>query len=685
MSRSLTAGLTNAVNAKVRRPYISCTIEDRINHLNSSVSASNSDAYNDCTIADDGAIIRVRVTRGASAFAQNAQWQRITDPTVGSQWTTWTTFGGGSANVFQDAGCAVSNNGGGAINAYFQRGTGGNDLWNWFSSDGGVTWSAGPGTVLVLAGSALIKGISSAGNSDVFFQYDVSGGDAIGCSFYSGGWSALATWTLPTVQSAQGLAVYWTGSLYYIAYSDGYALKECTSNSTGATWVALPDIANADSTALGRISPRIAKIDNIYNLICVEADSGFLTGSVYSYARLRQSKDLLHWSNGRIFQDVTTTFGVNFIKNTAPSQSRARYILVAMTTIKYNNAYQQSDQNNYFDASSSITEYKRIDQLDKPGGLEIVLDNANNALISYISDYLNTSYEAIGINTLVTLNEGYYTGSPPTVQETVNVGKYHIKLIEFERSPGISQIRLHCRDLTYLLDQESRFQTIYTSKDITWLITEITAKAGMFDISLPATSQMSTTITSFTLHAGQPYRRAINELCRIGWLEYFLDQTETLKFKELASEDASVWTYEPEIEKWSIGTNDIQGNHVIVTGRRAPGGPLGNITTGEAYDNVHAHAVGFERLIMVHDQKLGTAGLCEDAAGFIMDQEHRDQYDHVVKVPANPALQLLDPITTTDTGVQSTGIDNVSRVIRQEVRYNPGNAVYEMEIHLEGV
>jgi len=117
VSRSLTAGLTNAVNAKVRRPYISCTIEDRINHLNSSVSASNSDAYNDCTIADDGAIIRVRVTRGASAFAQNAQWQRITDPTVGSQWTTWTTFGGGSANVFQDAGCAVSNNGGGAINA----------------------------------------------------------------------------------------------------------------------------------------------------------------------------------------------------------------------------------------------------------------------------------------------------------------------------------------------------------------------------------------------------------------------------------------------------------------------------------------------------------------------------------------------------------------------------------------
>ena len=436
---------------------------------------------------------------------------------------------------------------------------------------------------------------------------------------------------------------------------------------------------------MGRIAPRIAKFDNIYNLICVEADSGFLTGSVYSYPRLRQSTDLLHWSNGRIMQDVTTTFGVNFIKDTAPGGSRARYILVAMTTIQYNNAYAQSDANNYFDASSKILEYKRTDQLDKPCTLEIVLDNASNALISKISDYLNTSYEPIGINTLVNLNEGYYTGSPPTSQETVNTGRYHIKKIEFERSPGVSQIRLHCRDLTYLLDQESRFQTIYTSKDLTWLLTEICAKAGIFSISLPGTSQMSTTITSFTLHAGQPYRRAIDELCRVGWLEYFLDQTEQLVFKELSSGDASVWTYTPEIEKWSVGTNDIQGNHVIVTGQRSPGGPLGNITTGEAYDNIHARAVGFERLIMIHDQKLTTAGLCENAAGFIMDQERRDQYEHSIKVPANPALQLLDPIETVDTGSQSTGIDNTSRIVRQEVQFNASKAEYQQTILLEGL
>lgn len=175
MVRSLSGTLSAAVSSKNRRPYITATIEDHINHLGSSVAASNSDGYNDCVVADDGAIIRVRVTRGANSFQQTAQWQRITDPTNATQWTTWNTFAGSTNVMFQDGGCAVANNGGGSINAYFQRGDN-QKLVNWFSSDGGVTWSGAPGDILTPPAAALIKGISAAGNADVFFQYDVSGG-----------------------------------------------------------------------------------------------------------------------------------------------------------------------------------------------------------------------------------------------------------------------------------------------------------------------------------------------------------------------------------------------------------------------------------------------------------------------------------------------------------------------------
>jgi hypothetical protein len=236
-----------------------------------------------------------------------------------------------------------------------------------------------------------------------------------------------------------------------------------------------------------------------------------------------------------------------------------------------------------------------------------------------------------------------------------------------------------------MLDIESRFQTTYTGQILSWLITEICAKAGIFSVSLPGTSQMSNTITTFTLHAGQKYRNALNELCRFGWLEYFLDQTETLNFRELSASDTSVWTYQPEIEVWSIGTDDIQANHVIVTGKRAAGGPLGNITTSESYDNVHAHAVGFERVALIHDQKLTSTAYCNISAQFIKAQDQRDQYAHVVEVPANPALQLLDVITTTDASAQSTGISNSSRIIKQEVTFNASRADYTMKIELEGI
>ena len=304
--RSLSLTLRSALNANTRRPVISLTAEDHINHLAQAVAASHSDGYNDLCIASDGSIIRIRVTRGSNAFQQSLQWQRITDPTSGSQWTTWNTFSGGSSNVFQDGGCAISRDGG-TINAYCQQGTGGNALWNWFSNDGGLTWS-GPGAILSPPGSALIKGISSAGNADVFFQYDVSGGDNIGCSFWNGtSWSALQAWTLAPASGAQGLATYWTGLLYYIVYSDGYALHLATTNSSGTSWTALPDIAPATNTAIARISPHIAAFDGIFNLTCIEADSGFLTGSIYSYPRVRQSQDLVHWSGGYILHDMPGT------------------------------------------------------------------------------------------------------------------------------------------------------------------------------------------------------------------------------------------------------------------------------------------------------------------------------------------------------------------------------------------
>ena len=597
--RPLSSTLTAAVNAKTRRPAISLTAEDHINHLAQAIASANSDGYNDLCIASDGCIIRVRVTRGSNAFQQSFQWQRITDPTSGLQWTTWNTFSGGSGNIFQDGGCAISRDQG-TVNAYCQQGTGGNALWNWYSNDGGQTWS-GPGAILSPPGSALIKGISSAGNADVFFQYDVSGGDNIGCSFWNGtAWSAFQAWTLSPASSAQGLAVYWTGLLYYIVYSDGYALHLVTANSNGTIWTALQDVAPATSIAIERISPRITFFDNLYQLSCVEADAGFLTGSVYSYPRIRQSQDLIHWSGGYILHDMPCMYGAAVLKCTPPGTSRARYIAASMPSVSLGTDFQTSDGTQYLDLSAHVLEYVRTDEIGKPSKLTIVLDNAASSLTPYVASY-GVTYQPIGLNTSLVLSEGYRTGTPPTTVETVMVAKYHIRQIIFERAPGKSQLRLEAEDLSCLLDQANRYQVTYTNQQLSWMITEICARAGLLSVSLPTTAQMSTSIPTFVLHAGQRYRLALDELCRIGWLEDFLDENETMQFRELSSSDPLVWTYEPEIETLSIGSDAIRGNHVLVSGKPPSGGPLGAITSGESYDDVHMYTTGLERLVMSAD------------------------------------------------------------------------------------
>src|SRR5579884_507103 len=181
MVRTLSAPLTTALGSLTKRPSIQLTAEDHILHYSQYQTPGTADAWNDACVAADGSIIRVRLTRGGNQFQQSFQYQRITDPTVASQWSSWTSFGSGVNNMFQDGGCAVSYNAGASeIRAFAQQGTGGNAIWYWRSTDNGATWTTAPVAVLSPPSSALCKGISSCGNNDVFFLYDVAGGENIG-------------------------------------------------------------------------------------------------------------------------------------------------------------------------------------------------------------------------------------------------------------------------------------------------------------------------------------------------------------------------------------------------------------------------------------------------------------------------------------------------------------------------
>ena len=268
MVRSFDAALTSALNSTVRRPSITLTVEDHVSHYAPYQTPGVADAVNDACVANDNSIIRVQVTR--NGFASTFQVQRITDPTNASQWSSWAALPGASGTIFQDGGCAISNSQG-ILRAFAQRGTGGSNIFTWTSTNNGVTWT-GPVTVLTPPGSALLKGIGSAGNNDVFFIYDVSGGEAIGCSFYAAStWSSLTTWTLATLSAGAGLAATWNGTFYTLVYSNGYVLATCTFTPATSSWNSGVVIAAATSTAIGRTAPRLSLANGIYTLTSIES------------------------------------------------------------------------------------------------------------------------------------------------------------------------------------------------------------------------------------------------------------------------------------------------------------------------------------------------------------------------------------------------------------------------------
>ncbi len=680
MVRTLDTALTSALNNTTRHSSITLTIEDHVAHYAPYQTPGTADALNDACIASNNSIIRVQVIR--NGFASSFQVQCITDPTSATQWTTWTTLPGAAGTIFQDGGCAVSNSHG-TLRAFAQRGTGGSNIFAWTSTNNGVTWT-GPVTVLTLPGGALLKGIGSAGNDDVFFIYDISGGEAIGCSFYAvSSWSSLTTWTLATIADGAGIAATWNGTLYTIVYSNGYTLATCTFTPSTTSWNNSVLIAAATSTAIGRVAPRLSFANGIYTLTSIEFDSGLLTGSVYSYPRMRQSVDLVHWSSGMIVPDLPSSYGVVLVSLPTPASGNAgpRTYLASLSTVYSANMFQSNNTTQSLDLSNVLVSYQRVEQSGTPAHLEVIVDNAQGALNSFVTT--STTYQPIGLNASLVLNEGYRVG---TTKDTVKVGVYHIEQIHFVRSPLENHLLLIGRDLSHNLDLITRYQNVYSNQTLGFLITEVCACAGLFSVTLPTTSQVSQLVPSFVLQAGTSYRNALNELCATYGLSYFLDQNEAMQFRELSVSDSSVWSYQPEIEAVSFGNDDQRANHIVVSGKPPLAGLLGALTTAEVYDAVHLHMIGVERLLHHVDPKLTTTTQCSQKAAFLLAQEVHSSIMHTVTVPLNPALQLLDSITLTDSvAPRGSGQQAICRIVRIAMRYDAQNAIDEMQLTLEGM
>ncbi|MGH2481245.1 MAG: hypothetical protein ACRDHW_16445, partial [Ktedonobacteraceae bacterium] len=404
-----------------------------------------------------------------------------------------------------------------------------------------------------------------------------------------------------------GVAVAFANALYTLVYSDGHTLSSCSFNLAGNIWSAGTVIAATSNDAIGRTSPRLSFANGLYTLVCIEFDTGSRTGSVYSFPRLRQSADLRYWSEGRILHELASIYGVVALNWSIPPAGNAgpRAYVIALATVYSAAMFQTSNPAQYLDVSASVLSYTRLEQPGKPARLEVVLENAlgrYNALVTAAN--VTGNYQPLGLNATLILSEGYRTGSPPLTPTVVKVGTYHLAHIQFVRTPEANALHLSALDLSRNLDLTTRYQQSYTNATLAYLISDVATRAGFFSPILPTTSQMTQTVPAFVLQAGATYRHALDELCATYGLVYFLDQDEVLQFRELASSDPSVWTYQPEIEAVSFGGTDLRANHVIVSGKPPAGSQPGALTTAEAFDEAQMRLVGLEHTLHHVDHKL---------------------------------------------------------------------------------
>ena len=668
-----------ALAATTRWPAIGLTIEDHTNHLSSYQAPGLADSWSDICIANDGSILRVYLAGAAGSFSANVQYTRVTDPASSGQWSAMTTFSGGSANIWRDGGCCISNNGG-TIRAFAQQGSGGNAIFCWTSTTNGASWT-GPVTVVSPPGSALLKGIASAGNNDLFFLYDVLGGEKLGLCTFSGTWSGITNWTLPDPIEGFGLAVYWTGSQYNIVYCDGFTLYSASYN--GSAWTQNQQIAPATSDAVGRISPRLSFYDNLYHLCVNEYDTGIISGAVYSYCRVRESADFVHWSDGWILHDVSTTYGGNVFSLAAPQSgsSGPRYYFSCPALVLSTPHFSNANSNQYLDLSASVLAYTRVEKRNKPAELVVLVDNQGGQYNTLLNLTGGTTYQPITPEAAIKLSEGYRVNGTP---DTIATGTYRLARVDIERSPRQNQLRIVGVDLSGRLDRLARWQNTFQAQTIQWLLLEVCARAGLFNVAITAGSQLSQQVPTFVIQAGQKYRKALDSLCATYGLDYFLDQTETLQIREIQSSDSSVWSYQPEAETISFGGMFQRANHIIASGK-PPGTTVYSLTTSEAYDDTHSQATRLENILHHVDQKLTTTAQTSSAASLLLYAEQRAQVAHTITVPLNPALQLIDVVTITDaTAPVGSGQSAVCRISGHQAIYNAQQAVYESHLSLQG-
>jgi hypothetical protein len=537
------------------------------------------------------------------------------------------------------------------------------------SADSGLTWNAA--STLFDPGHGL-GGIAADGDlGTVLAAYDPVGVGAMRVAAWlqSGAW-APHDWPNGDLNAIAGLAAVRNGDGSYALVLAGqgvsgaaYGIQSCVYGP-GNTWTALSSIQEVD-LAVGLVVryPHLAVFDGAYRLNWQVADTGSVSGLVYTRVARAASADFVHWQAG--LEDAQSfPHGASWVWHAAGQA------LVASEAVRWAPAY--DPVGGYRDLTGDIVALDLREREGAPAQLVVTLDNSTGVY---------SNLPALQPNAYLLLSQGCAgAGLAPT----------HLLYLEqwtFVRAVDEASLVLVARDRAQFLARQVRYPLAYANRTVAFILADLAAQAGFEQpASIDTAAQFSQIPALFQATPGQTYLQAIDRLLGLadgGYLARTVTgaglafgAVETLRVVSKSASQASVWAYGDDLEHLQVTHSGDRANHLMVYGpQKLP------TALAEVWDFADLAVVGQERYALMVEQLATSANTAGLTASQALAREQRLATQVTMVAAPHPGIELYDVVTITDSLL--TGVE--CRIVAIAYSFHPGKGLYDMVLTGEGI
>lgn len=628
--RTLSTTLQAAVKAQNQEPTLSVTLQDLATRW-TTLASGLADGRFSLVTNQNGALACAALSQGADPNTIST-WV-VSNPTTAASWTSARTAI--TADAAASAGvslCMLPNY---TIRCHYQR-TSDLAICLRDSTDNGVTFGAEQVLAAApLAVGNLCYGICSDGASvwAIFASY--SNAACILYRWTGTAWSnegpASPTWGLMrgiSCTNAGGSGyTYFACGVQTRAYQTGIALGFFYYNQSAGTYTGISTIVPLDTPSLGLsyAPPTIwYGSDGLFYVATTLVDDGSLSGTA--------------GNRTTIYRTTPTSYafgpyahlGQAFQYGCAALISGGQLVLAGAPSTVFSPAPAAAT-----DLSNDVLALHLTDAPHTPSHATITLANDQGQYNSVLPLRADAS---------LTISLGYGT-------ETVTTHSLLIDSIHSSANADTQTVEItardHLRDFTY---HTGRILA-YTNQTVSAILQSIVQQAGATLGTLPGTSQFSTAVPCFLIKPGDTWQQALDRLAAIYLFDAWCDSTPQIRVVDRSPGDASTWTYSTDqILALAYGQVGGQPNTIRVTGTTSGG----QAVFADVVDSADLQSYGRQKLVLVVEKMCDTAAKCSLRA----NQELRDakaaRTSAQLTVPLNPAHELMDVITITDSALAIT-------------------------------